>query len=253
MKYCSLIILISVIWFPAHASELKVCIEDISYIPFIDSNAEKLSDGLLVKLVDVSAGQNKLKVKLIRQSWPRCLSQVATGEVDALMGIIYTPDRSREMVFPKGADKPNPDMYLWKVRYPFFVKKGKNFSFNSIKKRLEFGIGTPYQYVTYQILAEQKLLPTYNYDVEAGLSMVAAGRLDAYVIETSIGLHHLAKLSLLEAVEPTEEALLESYWHVAFNPQYYATHAQNVDGLWRDLAVFRDSLQQSTKVESTSN
>ena len=97
------------------------------------------------------------------------------------------------------------------------------------------------------MLAKRNLLPAYDYDLETGLTMVAAGKLDAYVVETSIGLNSLAKLQLQYAVEPTAEIFLESYWHIAFNSTYYLEHQVSVDALWRDLAQIRETLQPTLK------
>jgi polar amino acid transport system substrate-binding protein len=227
---------------PLWADVLTVCIEDNVSTPFYDSAGEKLKGGLLTKLVNQVASNNHLQTEFIMLSWPRCMEKVASGEINAVIGLIYTPERAATMAFPPNADQLNPKIYLWQARYPFFVKKGQNFNLAEIEKAPKYGIGTPIKYVTHHILEQKKLLPLFDYDLETGLSMVAAGRLDAYVIDFKSGMDAIEKLQLQNKIEATQEALLESYWHIAFNPDYYKTHQQQVDKLWAELHTYRDAM-----------
>ena len=244
MKPGKLVLVIGIVFntLTAHADKLRVCVEDKLYIPYLDRNTDKNTDGLLIQLVQQSARAQQFETVVIRQSWPRCLAQVVSGEVDALLPIIYTNERAKQMVFPLGAELNNSDIYLYQVRYPFFIKKGRNFSFANQPHTFRHGIGTPYQYVSYQILADYQLLPVYDYDVEAGLAMVAAERLDAYVVETLIGLNSVANLGLQDVVVPASEHLLESVWHIAFNSAFFARHSQRLEAFWTELALLRATM-----------
>lgn len=246
-KVLHLLLLVSLLAYftKLSANSFTVCVENNISTPFYDTTGANLKEGILTKLVSEVANKNLFQVEFVVLSWPRCMEKVASGEMNAILGIIYTPERANVMAFPSWAEQKDPQIYLWQARYPFFVKKGQSFKLAEIEKAPKFGIGTPIKYVTYQILEQKKLLPLYDYDLETGFNMVAAGRLDAYVVDTESGLDTIEKLQLSKELDVTEEALLESYWHIAFNPIYYQEHKQQVDKLWRDLAQARITLMSA--------
>jgi polar amino acid transport system substrate-binding protein len=240
-KVLQLLMLISLLGYLTQlsANTLTVCVEDNISNPFYDTTGGILRGGILTKLVSEVASKNQFRAEFVVLSWPRCMDKVPSGEINAILGIIYTPERASVMAFPAGAEQQDPKIYLWQARYPFFVKKGQALNLAEIEKTPKFGIGTLNEYVTHQILEQKNLLPPYDYDVETGLKLVAAGRLDAYVIDTQTGMDIIKKLHLSNMVEPTTEALLESYWHIAFNQNYYKEHKPQVDKFWSDLAEIR--------------
>lgn len=224
------------------SQNVTVCLEDQLYIPYLDKNERKETDGSLVNLLSWSAKQAGLDVTLKRQVWGRCLSDIANGKVDAAMAVNYTPERAKVMAFPQGADLDRPLAYLWRFHYPFFIKKGDAFSFEQYRQQSKYGISSPSHYVSYDMLKRQGLLSPYNYELDSGLQMVAIGRLDAYVVESEIGKSAIGRLGLTEQVIQSKDVLFETYSHIAFSRPFYLKHKQQVDKLWQSLALGRAQL-----------
>ncbi|MBO9491169.1 transporter substrate-binding domain-containing protein [Endozoicomonas sp. G2_1] len=234
--------LVAAIARPAAAVNLMVCVEDQLYIPYLDKDERKRADGNVVELLRWSAQRIGFNVVLKRQSWGRCLSEIADGKVDAAMAVNYTPARAKLMAFPQGAELSKPPAYLWRFHYPFFVEKGSVFSLEEYRQQGKYGISSPNHYVSYDTLKRQGLLAPYDYTLESGLKMVALGRLDAYVVDSEIGQAALQRLKLADKVEASKEFLLETYGHLAFSRHFYQDHKKQVDSLWQSLALGRAQL-----------
>ncbi|REL28366.1 hypothetical protein DXX93_18550 [Thalassotalea euphylliae] len=223
----------------AQPIQMTVCIDDQLYIPYFDKDERMGDDGKVIELIQWSAEQNNLVLKVLRKSWPRCLAEIASDKVDAIMAAIYTPERAELMAFPDGAAQANPDIYLLRLRYPFFVRKGSDFRLRDYQRQSGFGINAPREYIAHQMLAHMELLSAYDYTLENGLKMVAAGRLDAYVVESASGHYAVERLALEQQLQATSEILMERYTHIPVSRQFYRHYKPQVDSFWRDLATAR--------------
>ncbi|WP_147302292.1 substrate-binding periplasmic protein [Thalassotalea euphylliae] len=241
---CFFLVLLFLTTLPSHAqpTSMRVCIDDQLYIPYFDKDNSMRSDGKVIELVRRSAANNSLVIEIQRKSWARCLAKLIDNRVDAAMAVIYNAERADLMVFPKGAEQDKPALYLMRLRYPFFVKKDQPFRLSEYQRQAGHGISAPREYIAYQMLADMKLLSAYDYSLDNGLKMVAAGRLDAYVVEQASGQHALARLSLEQQVEAAGEALIDKYVHIPVSKQFYQAHQVQVDGFWQDLAAARTAV-----------
>ena len=226
----------------AQPTQMTVCIDDQLYVPYFDKDERMRTDGKVIELVNWSAQKNNLSLEVLRKSWPRCLAEIATNKVDAIMAVIYTPERAELMAFPEGAEQSTPDTYLLHLRYPFFIRKGSDFRLRDYQRQSGFGINAPREYIAHQMLDRMQLLSAYDYTLDNGLKMVAAGRLDAYVVERASGHYAVERLALEQKVQATNETLMERYTHIPVSRQFYQHYKPQVDSFWHDLATARKKI-----------
>ncbi|GGD59156.1 substrate-binding periplasmic protein [Lacimicrobium alkaliphilum] len=225
---------------------MLICYESDRYEPFLDvlgKGENDSTEGYLIQLSRWAAKKSGFSAEYIRRPWSRCLNMVKMGTANAAFSVIYTPQRAKSMRYPKGADKEQPEHFLWKARYPFFVARGSNFSFQNYRQKPKAGIGAPFGYVPYKKLKEQGLLAPFDLSLEQGLQMVAAGKIDGYVVETQIGLSAVKKLKLSEKIQVTSDILMAAHWHIPFNKTYYRHNQQQVKQFWGNLQTAREQVE----------
>ena len=221
---------------------VTICYESKGYPPFSYQQQNQKQRGLLVDLVTTAAKQAKIDVNFIRAPWLRCNKLLEQNKVQATFAMIRTEEREQLFAFPDeqlAASERN--RYLWLARYPIFIQRNKAIDFNSYQPN--FGIGAPLGYVVSQQLADKGWLSPIQYNAEQGLAMVAANKLDGYVVEQSVGQHILKRLQLEQEVSASTWALVEAKWHVVFNQAFYNDNQARVELFWHQLNQLRISAE----------
>ncbi|NVK25218.1 MAG: transporter substrate-binding domain-containing protein [Gammaproteobacteria bacterium] len=226
--------LISIKSYASKQLELTICHEANSYPPYIYAE-EGLSTGLLVDIIEQSAHLSSIRLTLYSSSWLRCQKDVQSGRADALFAMVKTKEREKLFQFPP--DEPDV-FFLWHAQYPVFYERSRGFDYeNYIPNK---GIAAPLGYVVKDLLKKKNWLSPYPYEPSEGLPMVAANKLDGYVVERLIGEKLLEQLKISNQVEATEISLLNTNWYVPFNRQFYQANKPKVDLFWSNIAIARD-------------
>ena len=221
------------------SEKLILCYEMAENLPYLDSlNSEETTKGYFNELIDKTGQSLGIEIIFKRDSWGRCKRNVLDGSFHGLFPMIATPERVNEYAFPKDV-LSNPSRYLWKFDYPIFYTKNKPLDLSHYPTRLSTGLGAPFGYVVYDILASKKLLTPLNYSVEEGLNLVAQGQLDGYVVETEVGKRILNELGEQDRVSISEQSFLTSFMEVAFAPQFYKENEDLVERFWTTLNQHR--------------
>lgn len=216
------------------SSSLKICHEANQYPPYIfQENAQ--SRGLLIDIVQKASQLSNIPVTFYGTSWTRCQKDVKAGKAHALFAMVQTTQRTKNFAFPPS--EKSQLWYLWQAQYPIFVNANSEINLKTYQPH--HGIGAPLNYVVWQILQEKKWLSPFQYGPVDGLNMVALGRLDGYAVERLIGLNLLEQNKLSTKVRVTDTSLLDTYWYIPFNFNYYQENKHQVEQFWSAIAKAR--------------
>lgn len=238
-------------WFtsvPVYSEPLptvRLCYEQYPQSPYSlgVSQVPQENPGLIIDLVNQALQQAGLSADFYRSSWNRCIDDLRTGQTDGLFSMIWTPQRDPWAVFPKlPTDQVDPQKRLWSGVYRIYVRRDGQVSWDGEQfKGLNFGIGAPLGYLSYKRLSELNALSPLNVLHEEGLQLVAARRIDGYVMDPVVAAGLLKELQLEQEVVGLEIPLLEHPWYLVFSPEYYRDHSDSAERIWAALANVRET------------
>ena len=225
------------------ALTVTFCFEDRNFPPYIFSvpNSEQ-PKGLMLDLIMMSAKSADIKVKFISKPWLRCQKLVKENKANALFAMIQTSERSQVFAFPKSSH--SKQAYLFKGKYAIFIQKNGPYDLDKTQTPIigkqglnldvyhpiaQFGLSAPLGYVVRKILEKHNVLSSLNLTPLQGLKFVANGKLDGFVIDRLIGMYLIKTLGLDHKLLATEQNLLETKWHAAFNKEFYQMHQNKIN------------------------
>ncbi len=95
-----LILTAQFILFSSAFAETVVKVGAYEDTPVVFKDAEGKVKGIYVDILDKIAAQEKWKIEYVFGSWEQCLDRLKSGEVDLLVDIAYSEDRSNFYVLP---------------------------------------------------------------------------------------------------------------------------------------------------------
>lgn len=227
---------------------LRLCYELEGLPPYIntaEADRDLPQPGLVLELIEQAARQAQVRVQTHRQPWKRCLHELQAGTSDGAFVAIWLAERDAWGRFP-GRDPQrqlaaDPRYRLWRVDYPIIVRKGSALQwdgqhFSGVRQ----GVGAPLGYAASQRLRELGVLASESLAPAKALKLVAAGRLDGYVLEREIGLALLERQALGGQLMFLPKPLLETDWYLPLSHQFYAAHPELAEGFWQALAEQRE-------------
>ena len=223
----------------ADQAPLRICYEDEDAMPFWTA-AERANPGLVVELVQSAAQQADLRLELQRRPWKRCILQLQSGESDGIFAAIWQADRDSWGQFP-GRDPEHQqavdrDYRLWQVDYPIITRIGSPLQWNGQQfSGLQYGLSAPLGYIASQRLQALGVQAKINLSAEKALKLVAAGRLDGYVIERQIGKTHIRTLGLQSDLTMLPMPLFQADWYLPLSHQFTRQHPQQAQRFWQAL------------------
>lgn len=228
---------------------LRLCYELGGLPPYTHSPDDMPAEqpGLIIELVQQAAYQAKLRLDLHQQPWKRCVHEVQQGDSDGLFIAVWQADRDAWGRYPgRDPQRHSPvdaNQRLWRVEYPIIVRPGGALQWDGQHfSGVRHGVGAPLGYATSQRLRELGVLASESLTQAAALRLVAAGRLDGYVLEREIALELIERLQLQEQLIFLPQPLLVTDWYLPLSHQFYTTHPALAEGFWRAVAEQRQQL-----------
>jgi polar amino acid transport system substrate-binding protein len=109
---------------PAHALELKVCVESDDFPPF-DFRPEAKEQWLIgnsagssIELLHYLGKKLKFSVQLQRLPWLRCLQSVESGAMDMALDAYYSPERAARFDYSRPYYYLTPQIFFLRSRFP---------------------------------------------------------------------------------------------------------------------------------------
>ncbi len=236
MKYLLLIFLmISAV---SRAQSIGLCVEKMDYPPFMELDQK---NGVFFKFIQIMNKQSDLHIELVSRPWKRCLREVELGIFDGAFAVIYTLERDQMFAYPKTADGLlDKSKALWKVNYPVFVHKESTLQWHGNQfNQSQIQVASPLGYVVSQKLALMPSLTALHMEAVKGLKLVARQRLDAYIVEQSIGKKIIQRQGLSSVITTLQRPFLVKDWYIVLSKEFVVKHPQTAGRFWALLAEVR--------------
>jgi polar amino acid transport system substrate-binding protein len=229
-----------------HAADpvtLRFAYETEEVFPYYVGTGEVISNkpGVLPELV-LQLGRRipGLKIEMSRMPWKRCLAQLQSGEVDAIVGS-FKPDRLANGVYPMKNNSPDPAMaidvrsyYLYKPRGSTVQWDGQQFG------ELNGAVGAPLGYSIVDDLQKMGVKVEQTRSAAVDFQKLGLRRLAAVAALEKVGDYYVRLGRDGDFVKVTP-ALATKEYYLMFSRQFIQKHPDTASRIWRTLAEVRDS------------
>lgn len=177
---------------------------------------------------------------LYQLPWRRCIAATVKGDMDAIIGIGWTAERSEQLYFPTHNNVPDEDKRITSLNYYVYSSitsklhwDGKAF------QHVQHGIAAPSGYVTEGMLAALGVLQALDSTVSAGLDLVVHNRLDGYVLAKDIAELQLKYHPAANHIRRMEPQFFAQPLYMAFSQNSQHLSAENRFAIWSQLEYAR--------------
>jgi len=208
----------------------------------------------------VMAAQPAVRVQLQPLPWMRCLVLASRGEVDAILGASFTPERALDLVYPRDAEgRPDESRRLFSQGYRVLRRRGDALDTDGQRFiRLVGPIGVERGHSAASIARAGGADTDDNHpDVMAMLAKLRAGRLGGALVAEP----HYASLrqqaGVLDGLEAAPTVLQPRGYFLVFSASFAQREPGLVQQLWDEAVRQRETsrirretaLQQGTALE----
>lgn len=180
---------------------------------------------------------------LYQLPWRRCLAATVKGEMDAVIGIGWTSERSKQLYFPYHNNAPDQNKRITSLRYYIYSSTNSKLNWDGqLFQHVHHGIAAPSGYIAEQMLAELGVLQRLNSTIGSGLDLVINNRLDGYVLAKDIAEQQLKHHPAAEQIRRLEPEFLEQALYMAFSQQARHLTTQQRLAIWSQLERSRLTL-----------
>lgn len=235
---------------------LRLCHEIEDLPPYINTSAANQhlpQPGPLIELLELAARQAEVRLELQRRPWKRCIHQLELGQSDGIFVAMWQPERDAWGRFPgrdaKQGSPVNPDYRLWRVDYPIIVRKDTPLQWDGTRfTGVSSGLSAPLGYVATQKLQKLGVLAGTPQTPEKALRLVAAGRLDGFVLERRVALSLIERLGLGGQLGLLPQPFIVDDWHLPLSHQFYQSHPQVAQRFWQAIAGQREAHAEEWRI-----
>ncbi len=242
----------------AGPSEMRFCYENQNYLPFVrhspDRDVSEGKNGVLPDLVIRATQQLGIRAVFVRKPWKRCIVLLETGQVDGIFAAIWQPGRDKWGVFPKVDGKPDIRYRIWQVDYRIYSYNGSSLTWDGQTfTGVLNGISAPLGYVAESRLRQLGVKSRSSYLPSEGLHLVAKQRLDAYVLESSVGDYLVNAEGLSSIVNVLPDPLFNADWYLPLSHQLVKRYPDISARFWQALADVRKTHGDTLKKQYQLN
>lgn len=225
--------------------QMTFCYENQSYLPFIRQVAEQPvrfgENGALVDLVIKATESLGIQARFVNKPWKRCIHLLREGEVDGIFAAIWQKERDAWGVFPKRSGQVDGQYRLWRVDYKVYSRPAGGLSWDGERfKGVVAGVSAPLGYVAEKKLVELGVKSKVSYLPVEGLHLVNKGRLDGYVLESTIGRFLLSQEGLDVDVREMTPPFFSADWFLPLSFNLVERYPDVAEQFWQALARVRD-------------
>ncbi|WJN57731.1 hypothetical protein [Pseudomonas sp. SO81] len=226
--------------------QLRLCYESQDLSPYTSAPPGLAAEhpGLVMELIEQAARTAQLQLVLHRQPWKRCVHEVRQGASDGVFVAVWWADRDAWGRFPgRSVDSQtpvDPSRSLWPADYRIIVRPDSALQWDGQRfQGITHGVGAPLGYAVSQYLQSLGVLANESLTPATALRLVAAGRLDGYVLETELGLALIKREGLQGQLVQLPTPLVQAHWYLPLSHQFYAAHPERAERLWQAIGEQR--------------
>lgn len=226
----------------AIAATLKICFEDVPQRPWTFPDGS----GLNLDLLRLAEKKLHEQFEFHSKPWKRCLEEVRSGQMDAVVGAAETAERSSYAVFPTRDDgQLNSRQALFEDSFDVFIRigsdvqwNGSNLSFSSAK-----GVLVQRGYAIVDLLAKQGIV--YSDTAASGqdaLRQLSAGMFDVSILQSLDPKQLLlADAGLRKKIARFEPSYTVYPFFLMIGKTAYAREPKRIKAIWQTIGEVRAS------------
>ena len=177
----------------------------VEKIPPISYEENGVKKGLCYDLFQEVSKRLNLDVKVDLCPFNRSWKYLQDGDADGMIGLYYKKEREEDLIYAK--------VPLYYVPYHVFVKNNNQFDFRSLEdlygKRVGKQSGWSVSEEFESAVKAQKILIDEATQIEQNLMKLNSGRIDAYVGNYYLAMHHLKLLGLQAEIVALPKPIIE--------------------------------------------
>lgn len=183
--------------------------------------------------------------------WMRCLVLVSRGDMDAILGASFTPERGMDLVYPRDArGRPDESLRLFVQGYRLLRRRGDALDFDGERfRRLVGPIGVERGHSS-AVLARERgaAVDDSHPDVHSMLAKLRGGRVGGILVAEPRYATLRREPGLLDGVEAVPTALARRPYFLVFSRAFSQREPHLMGALWRDAARLRETpaIRQAT-------
>ena len=243
MKYLWIIFIFSLNISYANEKRVRLCLENLQLYPYSTGKeqTDKKEAGALVDIIIEAHKKKGIELEIIRRPWKRCLMDTRSGKVDATAAVLWSEERDKIYAFPKKANKPHPQNYLWSPEYVVITNKASNVRYkNGNLLNHKYGLSAPEGYLITSKLISKGISRGHEFGPSRGVSLVAINRIDGYVIERQIGRYFIAKEKLEDKLLINKDPFHVDKFYFVFSKSFQQEHSKLTEEIWDNIAMIRN-------------
>jgi polar amino acid transport system substrate-binding protein len=239
--------------FGASAQEVtfRVCVDEQNTPPLltsVPSSTDRLNtqntaikgthpaSGLLIDLMGYAINDLNLNLEVIRYPWQRCIAKFKSGDMDAIVGLVWQKEYEKWAVFPMQAGHPDDNYRLWDANYSVYVAKDSQIQWDGVNfDGLDTGASAPQGLFIENSLKYLQAFSSKLYIPEDGLRLVSLNHLDAYVMETAQGRALIKQHALEGQLKELAIPFADTSWFVPVSSKWAARNPDLTHQFWQAL------------------
>ncbi len=248
-RFCTSLLALLMLPLVAHGSDLRLCTDDKSHMPFMTPQG----GGLAGMLIQMAAKEVGVQVEFHAAPTTRCREEIRVGVAHGFPTAPYTPALEPFMAFPMKNGKPDAERAVMTARAVVFRLKaspahwdGTQFSHVSKPVLIPFGaVLLVDRLKAMEVPADDK-----GKTLEANLIKLLAGRGEVAIGSETSGLALLATPQFQGKIEMLPIAFTEEPYYLGLNRQFYEANTEQMEALWTAVGRIRKTpayLKQSEK------
>lgn len=182
-------------------------------------------------------GAESVGLKLTAQPlpWKRCAHLIATGDMDATVPVIWSPERETWAVYPKtDTGQLDTSVRLRRAEYYIYVPLNSRLAWDgeSLAGNRK-ALWAPVGYKVYDKLREHRALTLERYGMDEAFSMVGLNRLDGAVTESSDADFYINNLKLADKIKRLPTPFYTDDWYLVFSYDFFERSPEAARIIWQ--------------------
>ena len=228
----------------AHAElvEFRVAYEDKDTPDHTGSGDSIPQDpGILVELVrQIQPRVPNLRISFSRRPWARCLTELESGETDAIFSISFKPERLRIGVYPMKDGKDDRTYRIDTKSYSLYALRGSMVQWDGARlANVKTEVAALRGYAVVDDLRKLGVTVREVNNSDSALKMLQAGRVDAFAQLTEVGDYTLKKSPAFGNVVKLNPPIVVRDYYLQVSHQFQARHPELTLAIWKALADAR--------------
>ncbi len=247
MKRCMLVLLL--LSGCVQAKPLRLCQESVQEDPFLKEFTinNRQVFGNHAAIVSHALLRLGIEFSIARLPWRRCLQEAGNGKFDGVIGLGWSKERSQQFAFPlTDGNDIDESLRLYYVNYPIYASADSPLQWDGAHfSAVRHGLTAPKGYLVEELLRRHGVLQQLDVGIDAGVQLLANGRLDGVVLSEEVGDRMLAQQHI-KGVRKLSPYFYRQPIFLAINRRQQVLPGTVLPLLWRQLPLSRAAVLQHT-------